>query len=380
VQLLYAARSAKQLIQDPEEDNDMCKPSYLSACLLLLLPAQVAASGSGGVSLSSKYLILSVRSPHKIPMRGRYAEYSKQIDRWKAKTRPKLKQIKRQLDRYLRKHRSVLRRHGKAPCAKQCKALDVRISRGLMRFDWTSYYRVQLALRLPLNAARVKRLTDQITELVRQEHVVANIKALPRSPDGDLTLYDTVAGEFVRRYDGKTFAAVRRRLPKKRARLLLNYAYLQAANRNKPALLSVLLKLGAQKGFRNKARYNDTAAHLAASAGHVKIIELLVKTGAKVDLPNEFEATPLLNAIRGGRLSVARALIKHGANVNHIKQKYWTPLHAAAALGSVPMVELLLKNKARCIKVGKNRSCRDLAKKQGVRKLLEAVPVVRIKR
>lgn len=337
----------------------------------VMAPAQATASGSGVVTLKSRYFELSARSPHKIPMRGRADELSRQIDQWKKATRPKLQKIRKQLMSYLRKHRKRLRPVGPRPCAKTCKDLEVTVGDGLMGLDWTSFYRARLALRPGMTEADQKLLAAGITALVRREHVVANIASLPGGEDGELTLYDSVAGALVQPFHRPTFDGIRRRLGKKRAQRLLNYVYLQAANRNKPALIPELIKMGAVKDFKNRGRYHDTAVHLAAGAGHLDVLKALIKAGAKVDLPNEFQATPLLNAVRDGKLEAARLLIKHGANVNHLKQKYWTPLHAAAARGDVPLVKLLLKHKAKCVKPVKQKSPLEVAKGKKVRRLLK---------
>ncbi len=342
----------------------------LTLLLLSMTPTSAAASGSGVVTLKSRYFELSARSPHKIPMRGRADELNKQIEQWKQATRPKLQKIRKRLVSYLRGRRALLRPVSSRGCTNTCKELKVTVSDGLMGLDWTSFYRARLALRPGVTEAKSKALTAGIVALVRREHAVASIEQLPKNNDGDMTLYDSVAAAMVQPFDKKTFQGIQRRLSKKRARKLLNFVYLQAANRNKPALIPLLLKMGADRDFKNNGRYHDTAVHLAAAAGHLDVLRALFKGGAKADLPNEFEATPLLNAVRAGKLDAARLLIKRGANVNHLKQKYWSPLHSAAAQGSAPLVKLLLKHGAKCVKPGKRKSALAVAKGKKVRRLL----------
>ncbi|MCK5797949.1 MAG: hypothetical protein KAI47_12225, partial [Deltaproteobacteria bacterium] len=165
--------------------------SFLVA-FVAIFPPEAAASGSGVVSLSSKYARFLARSPHKIPMRGRAAELQKQIESWQVETRPKLTRINRHLVRALKAHHARLLPLSALPCASgRCKELEVSIGE-LLYLDWTSYYSVTLVARRPLDAAWEKRLTAELRALVRREHVLANIEALAPGKDSEFTLYDSV--------------------------------------------------------------------------------------------------------------------------------------------------------------------------------------------
>lgn len=64
-----------------------------------------------------------------------------------------------------------------------------------------------------------------------------------------------------------------------------------------------------------------TPLHLAAHAGDVELLELLVEAGAKVDAPTLSRSTPLMRAIESSQPSCVDFLIKAGASVNAENKK-----------------------------------------------------------
>lgn len=63
-----------------------------------------------------------------------------------------------------------------------------------------------------------------------------------------------------------------------------------------------------------------TPLHHAACAGHVEIIELLLKTGAAVDALALNGATPLMRAIQSSRPSCVDVLLEAGADVHAVNK------------------------------------------------------------
>jgi ankyrin repeat protein len=59
-----------------------------------------------------------------------------------------------------------------------------------------------------------------------------------------------------------------------------------------------------------------TALMLAAESGHLITTQILVEHGALVDVADDADITPLLNAVKGGFIDVAQYLLRHGANPN----------------------------------------------------------------
>ncbi|KAJ3119730.1 hypothetical protein HK100_000175, partial [Physocladia obscura] len=87
-----------------------------------------------------------------------------------------------------------------------------------------------------------------------------------------------------------------------------------------------------------------------AQNGHAKVVSLLVRKGAAVDLiPMNAWWTPLNLAARYGRVEVAKVLIEEGAQVNYEQSSetwFGSPLHFAAEAGQTAVAALLLENGA----------------------------------
>ena len=73
---------------------------------------------------------------------------------------------------------------------------------------------------------------------------------------------------------------------------------------------------GANPNARAKDRTGRSALILAAAAGHVDIVEALLKNGAKVDGRDKTGHTALNWAAMRGRTQVVTALQNKGADIN----------------------------------------------------------------
>lgn len=88
-----------------------------------------------------------------------------------------------------------------------------------------------------------------------------------------------------------------------------------------------------------------TALHLAAQYGIYQVISLLVEHGAQVDkLTSKGGWTPIHIAASLGHLNVVQELIKCNANPNICDSAGATPLFIAAQLGNTRIVKFLLSN------------------------------------
>ncbi len=85
----------------------------------------------------------------------------------------------------------------------------------------------------------------------------------------------------------------------------------------------------------------------AAQSGHIKIVELLLAKGAKIDAVDQLGLTPLFLASAKGHIHLVQKLLENGANINLPTKNLSTPLHVAAENGHIKVVELLLENKAK---------------------------------
>ena len=78
----------------------------------------------------------------------------------------------------------------------------------------------------------------------------------------------------------------------------------------------------------------------AAEAGHLAVVERLLKAGAKVNCDQQ---SALIPAVSGGHLDVVRALIKAGANVDQDLGGGFTLLMLAASMGYLGIVQVLME-------------------------------------
>ncbi|EHB16997.1 Ankyrin-1, partial [Heterocephalus glaber] len=104
-------------------------------------------------------------------------------------------------------------------------------------------------------------------------------------------------------------------------------------------LKSVSLRVGLQNGF--------TPLHIACKKNHIRVMELLLKTGASIEAVTESGLTPLHVASFMGHLPIVKNLLQRGASPNASNVKVETPLHMAARAGHTEVAKYLLQNKAK---------------------------------
>lgn len=106
-------------------------------------------------------------------------------------------------------------------------------------------------------------------------------------------------------------------------------------------MVDLLVKNGALldlPDFRGR-----TALHLAAGQGRQKGSQALLQAGSMIFILDEADMTPLHVAVAANRLETARFLLMEGAGLEHGDLMGRTPLHLAIAHGSRALVMLLLK-------------------------------------
>ncbi len=118
-----------------------------------------------------------------------------------------------------------------------------------------------------------------------------------------------------------------------------------------PELLAEIKEGGVDVRGRNEFGY--TLLHVACDKGYDRIVEQLIASGAKVDVPDNTGGafsmmwrrrgeTPLHRAAAINSFSIVRMLIEAGAKVNCYDYYHTTPLHFAALHGNYQMVRLLV--------------------------------------
>ncbi|XP_066453854.1 CARD- and ANK-domain containing inflammasome adapter protein-like [Eleutherodactylus coqui] len=116
------------------------------------------------------------------------------------------------------------------------------------------------------------------------------------------------------------------------------------------SLLESILK-GSDVNAVNSS--GETLLHVAASNGHVPVIEFLLSKGAKVDAKDKKRMTPLHRAAENGHVEAVSVLLQAGANMYSLDNDSQSPLHLAAQNNHHHVVKLFLQEEE---KRYKNRS------------------------
>ena len=99
----------------------------------------------------------------------------------------------------------------------------------------------------------------------------------------------------------------------------------------------------------------------AALKGYIKIVRVLLDTGADVNATDGAKKTPLHFAATKGHVDVAKVLIQNGADVNCVDKYKSTALHYAVLYGNVDTAKVLLQNGADVNAVQKTKRRRYIA-------------------
>ncbi|WP_333023901.1 ankyrin repeat domain-containing protein [Wolbachia endosymbiont of Pentidionis agamae] len=119
-----------------------------------------------------------------------------------------------------------------------------------------------------------------------------------------------------------------------------------AISREYTELAEYLIKKGADVNHQNSI--GRTLLHKTAEDGNVAMVKFLVEKGARLDVLDKWNDTPLHVAANvqanKGHLEVVSYLIKEGADVNLTNN--YTPIHLAITRGNLDMVKCLMDNGA----------------------------------
>ncbi len=109
----------------------------------------------------------------------------------------------------------------------------------------------------------------------------------------------------------------------------------------------------------------DTALHIASRAGFNKIVQILLKWDADVNISNKTGQTPLFLAAKQSRRKSAKILLENGADASiALKKNGYTPAHIAAKNGRLGIIKDLKENGSNInLKDNNKNTPLDLAKK-----------------
>ena len=85
-----------------------------------------------------------------------------------------------------------------------------------------------------------------------------------------------------------------------------------------------------------------TALHMAASYGHLGVVNMLLACGADTDAKTNNGSTPFLEACTNGHLTIAKLLHAEGCDWKETNNLEWSPLKMAALFGHYDVVEFLI--------------------------------------
>ncbi len=119
-----------------------------------------------------------------------------------------------------------------------------------------------------------------------------------------------------------------------------------AAEAGQVEMLKLLVEHGADVNRSDTSLYHATALHEAAAGGQVEAARYLVSQKAVVDAPGYEKATPLHAAAKEGAAAVVELLLASGADVNSRDASNYTALQKAASRKDTAVLQALVKGGA----------------------------------
>lgn len=92
---------------------------------------------------------------------------------------------------------------------------------------------------------------------------------------------------------------------------------------------------------------SETLLHVAATNGHLTVVQYLISKGAKTDVKDKTGRTALHRAAEKGHSDAVKALLQCGAYMYSLDREGKTPLHLAAQNNHSHVLRLILKEEAR---------------------------------
>lgn len=110
--------------------------------------------------------------------------------------------------------------------------------------------------------------------------------------------------------------------------------------------VTTLLVNGEDVNSTDKNYQGITALFVAVENGNVEIVETLLNFGAKIDVRDNSNRTPLMALDYNTSPDLIRLLLKHGADISAVDDSGNTVLHAAAENDNSEIIEILINEGA----------------------------------
>ena len=127
-----------------------------------------------------------------------------------------------------------------------------------------------------------------------------------------------------------------------------------AAGRGHNDVSLYLIDKGADVSKKDRVK-KTILHHYASESGDLKVLELLLSKGVKIDAEDKGRRTPLMLAAGRGQNDISLYLINHGADVSKKDDRKRTALHYASESGHLKLAELLLSTGAEIDVVDEDR-------------------------
>lgn len=84
--------------------------------------------------------------------------------------------------------------------------------------------------------------------------------------------------------------------------------------------------------------------HYAADEGNIKIVDILIKTNADVNIKTNNKKTPLHLAVNRGYFDISKLLVENGGcTINSTDDEKNNPIHICATIGHLELLKYLLE-------------------------------------
>jgi ankyrin repeat protein len=136
--------------------------------------------------------------------------------------------------------------------------------------------------------------------------------------------------------------------------VMANQSLLEAVERNDINRVKKIIQTDSTHKINFKGKDGSTPLTTAAGNGNLPIMEILLKAGADINLPGQYQRTAIIKAIvtdiyrynnpeLTSTFDIVKFLVNRGADVNISDIDAFTPLMRAGSLEDLKMVKLLVE-------------------------------------